>query len=118
MKNQIKTKIQEKLKIIPYFQVSDSTNDNVKNRCIYPIFLLIYYIILVFLMITIIQNVYLSMFSHLTFFNQKTDSTPRTINRKIDMNYNYYFSLSFSQVSPSPRVQALTANVDKIIMLI
>ena len=113
MKHQIETKIQEKLKKIPYFQVSDSTNDDVKNRCIYPIFLLIYYIILVFLMITLIQNVYLSMFSRLNFVYQKTDSTPRTINRKIDMNYNYYFSLSFSKVSPSPRVQALTATVDK-----
>ena len=60
--NLMKEMIEKKLKRITYFQVSDTTNDNIKNRCIYPIFLLIYYIILIFLVVNLITSVLLLFF--------------------------------------------------------
>lgn len=47
----------KRIKKITFGLVSDLINDNVKNRCIYPIFLVIYYIVMVFFLITVLVDV-------------------------------------------------------------
>ena len=65
----MKEKIQKKVKKISYFPVSDLINDDVKNRCIYPLFVLIFYVILVFLLINFIVAVsYQNFYFYINFY--------------------------------------------------
>lgn len=97
-------------KYFPYF--SDLVEENVKNRCVFPLVILAIYIVLIFIIISTITEVFLFKILNTIFFLfKKNDNKPTTVKAKLDLSYNYYYSQKVSDDFPGARVKVLTNSV-------